>query len=179
MRFGVADASAVDANTSLASRWCHSDRPVRLTRWRVGFGVDPGRFDGARRRPCGRRRLELDQKRTAALEKRRHRTPGHVGQPIPQEERAGVVALRNPSSPISKTPTSPGRTEPVLHGSKESKRVVAVTLKGEDSVNQMLQRPGAGQIGRPWSHDPPPRPPPHCALGQGGQPVDTGPDLTQ
>ena len=71
-----------------------------------------------------------------------------------------------------------GRPEPVLDRREDPQGVMAVAVEGEHGVDEMLDRPGSGQVAvlgdvADQDHGHP------GGLGQPGQPVDARPDLGQ
>ena len=113
-----------------------------------GSGRRPGRCGGRPpARPPAGQGLQLDQQGPAALEERGHGAARHLGPAVPEQERPGIARRRRmPSSPISNRPTSPVGPKRCLTARRSRSGVVAVALDDQHRVDQVLERPGPGQV---------------------------------
>ena len=112
---------------------------------------DPVRVDAARRPPRrpdrARRdqRLDLDEDRPAALERRSDDAAGRR-LIVLREERPGRIGhLGHAGLAHLEDPDLLGRAKPVLRGAHEAERRVALALEGEDRVDEMFERLRPGQ----------------------------------
>ena len=111
-------------------------------------GVDAAR--GPARRPDRARRderLDLDEDRPAALERRRddaagRRRPSCVGRGTPAPGRRRSA---RPAAPISNTPTSSVEPNRFFDARSEAERREALALERQDGVDEVLERLRAGE----------------------------------
>ena len=92
----------------------------------------------------GDERLDLDEERPAALQRRRDDAPGRGTSCSTRNARAGSATSRRPASTISRTPTSSVAPNRFFEARTQPERAAALALDGDDRVDEVLQRLGPG-----------------------------------
>ena len=143
----VMPPTAATKNSAAPARRPRCDRRGRPPAGWPGRRRGPACAVATRRRPAGtEQRLHLDQERTAPLEHRHHDAAGDAGHAVPQHQRPGVG--HGPQAVVAHLEDADlaGGPEAVLDRGQDAQRVVAVPVEGEHGVDQVLDRPGPGQI---------------------------------
>ncbi len=109
--------------------------PVQPDHRPLGLGLAHGGDQG----------LQLDHQGAAALQGRQHDPARDAGQPVAEQEPAGVVDPVEALVPHLEQPELPGGAEPVLDRQEQSQGVVAVTLEAQHGVHHVLEGPRPGQ----------------------------------
>ena len=126
--------------------------------------------------PGPRRACTSTSSGRSPLEHRDHDAARDAGHAVPQQHGPGIGHRPQAVLAHFEDPHLARRPEPVLHRREHAQGVVPVPVEGEDGVDQVLDRPGAGQVavlGDVADQDD------RYAggFGQPGQPVDAGSDL--
>ena len=90
--------------------------------------------------------LHLDQQRTATLEDRHHHAARYAVHAIPQHEGAGVGHGTQAVVADLEDADLAGGAEAVLDRGQHAEGVMAVAVEGQHRVDEMLDRPGPGEI---------------------------------
>ena len=121
-------------------------RPRTAIRSATRFGIDAARRPPRRaERARGDERLDLDEDRPAAFERRRDDAAGCRLIVLGEERPRRVGHLRHAGLAHLEHPDLLGRSEAVLRGPDEPQRREALALEGEDRVDEMLERLRPGQ----------------------------------
>ena len=90
-------------------------------------------------------RLDLDEQRPAALHGRHDDGPRHSRLPVGEQQRAALGNADEPGIAHLEQPELAARAEPVLDGAHEPQRVMAVSLEGQDRVDDVLEGARTGE----------------------------------
>ena len=103
--------------------------------------------DAPRRHDLGRAHqgLHLDQHRAGALDRREDARARRARRPRPGRGGSGRSTDTSPAGRISNSAGLVGRAEAVLGGAQHAVRAQVVALEGEHAVDEVLQRPRAGE----------------------------------
>ena len=120
--------------------------PTRPTAVRPGRRRCPARgADVPVPRPADQR-LHLDQQRAPALQDRHHHSARECRPSIAQQQLAGIAHGAQTVFAHFEDADLTGRTETVLDGGEHAHGMVTITVEGEHGVDQVLDRPGSGQV---------------------------------